>query len=66
MSQPFSMKEAERKVFRTVANDRLWGLLLGSFFLMFAIAPLLSVHIGDFWSSAVFLPVWGALYLVIQ
>jgi hypothetical protein len=33
---------------------------------MLAIAPLLSVHLGDFWSSAVFLPVYAALLVVIR
>ena len=26
---------------------------------MFVIAPYLSTSLGDFWSSAVFLPFWG-------
>lgn len=66
MSQQVSLKEAERKVFRTTANDGLWDVFLGSFFLMFAVAPYLSESLGDFWSSAVFLPLWGLVYLVIR
>jgi hypothetical protein len=33
---------------------------------MWAVAPFLSVYLGDFWSSAIFLPVWGVLYLVLR
>jgi hypothetical protein len=65
MSQQISLKEAERKVFRTASNDGLWDILLGCFFLMFAIAPFLSSSLGDFWSAAIFVPFWGVVYLVI-
>jgi hypothetical protein len=65
MSQPVSLKEAERKVFRTSYNDGLLDILMGCFFLIFVIAPFLSVSLGDFWSSAVFLPFWALVYLVI-
>jgi len=66
MSQSMDLKEAEKKVFRTVYNDGLWDVLLGCFFLMFAFAPYLSTIMGDFWSSAVFLPLWGLVYLAIR
>ena len=66
MSQPISLKEAERKVFRSTVNDGLWDIFLGIFFLEFVIAPYLSESLGDFWSSAVFLPVWAVVYLVIR
>ncbi len=66
MLQPISLKEAERKVFRTIYNDGLWDIFLGCFFLMFAIAPYLSPSLGDFWSSVVFLPFWGGVYLAIR
>ena len=65
MSQPRSLQEAEREVFRTVYQDGLWDLFLGCFMLLFALAPLLSVRLGDFWSSAVFLPFWGLVVLGI-
>jgi hypothetical protein len=65
VSQPKSLQEAERKVFRTVFQDGLWDLFLGCFMLLFALAPLLSVRLGDFWSSAVFLPFWGLVALAI-
>jgi MFS family permease len=65
MSQQISLKEAERKAFRATYNDGLWDIFLGCFFLMFAIGPFLSPSLGVFWSSAVFLPFWGLVFLVI-
>jgi hypothetical protein len=65
MSNPISLKEAERKVFKTSFDDGLWDIFLGCFFLMFAIAPLLSNRLGDFWSSVIFLPIWALVYLAI-
>jgi hypothetical protein len=65
MSQPISLKRAEQKVFRTIYNDGLWDIFLGCFFLVFAIAPYLSNSLGDFWSSMVFLPFWGVVYILI-
>ncbi len=66
MSYPISLKEAERKVFRSTVNDGLWDIFLGFFFLEFVIAPYLSESMGDFWSVAVFLPVWAVVYLAIR
>jgi hypothetical protein len=65
MSQRISLKEAERKAFRTTYNDGLWDIFLGCFSLMFVIGPYLSPSLGDFWSSAVFLPFWGLVFLGI-
>ena len=65
MSQQISLKDAERKVFRSTLSDGLWDVFLGCFALQFAIAPLLSIRMGDFWSSVVFLPFFGVVYLVI-
>ena len=65
MAQPISLKEAERKAFRTTHSDGLWDIFLGCFFLMFVIALYLSPSLGDFWSSVVFLPFLGLVYLVI-
>jgi hypothetical protein len=65
MSQPISLKDAERKVFITATNDGLWDILIGCFFLMFALAPLFSGSLGDFWSSVVFLPFWALVYGLI-
>lgn len=60
-----SIKEADRKVFRTSFDDGLVDILISSVVLAYVIAPLLSVYLGDFWSSAIFLPLWGAVYLII-
>ena len=65
MSQPISLREADRKVFRSAYSDGLWDIFLGCFFLMFAIGPYLSPSLGDFWSSVVFLPFWGVVFLVL-
>lgn len=66
MSQPVSLKAAERKVFTTMYNDGMLDIFIGSVFLIFAIAPLLSARLGDFWSSVVFLPFWAVIYLFIR
>ena len=65
MHPPVSLKSAERKAFQSTFADGLWDVFIGFFALEFAIAPLLSKYMGDFWSSAVFLPVFGVVYLVI-
>jgi hypothetical protein len=66
MFTQISLKEAERKAFKTTVDDGLWDILLGCYFLIFVIAPYLSVNLGDFWSSVVFLPFWGLIYLVVR
>jgi hypothetical protein len=65
MSHKISLKEAERKAFRSTFQDGLWDVFLGCFPLQFAIAPLLSTSMGDFLSVAVFLPFFGLVYLAI-
>ena len=66
MSQQISLKDAERKVFRTTYNDGLVDIFLGCFFLMFTFGPYLSLILGDFWSSVAFLPFWALVYLVLK
>ena len=61
-----SIKQAERQVYRSAFDDGLVDIFLSCFVLMWATAPSLSVYMGDFWSSAIFLPVWGLLYLVLR
>lgn len=61
-----SIKEADRQVFRSSFDDGLVDIFLSSVVLMWAVVPFLSVYLGDFWSSVIFLPVWGALYLVLR
>lgn len=65
MMQQMSLREAELKVFKTAHNDGLWDIFLGSVIMMFAIAPFLSASMGDFWSSAVFVPVWAVIFLTV-
>lgn len=65
MLNTLSLKDAERKVFRTTFLDGLWDIFIGCFFMQFALAPLLSNRMGDFWSSAVFLPIWAFLLILI-
>ena len=65
MSEKISLKEAERKVFHSAFADGLWDVLIGCFLLEFSIAPLLSESLGDFWSSMVFLPFFGLVYLAV-
>lgn len=66
MSQQISLKDAERKVFRTTYNHGLWDIFLGCFFLIFVIVPYLGPSLGDFWSSVVFIPFWGIICLMIH
>jgi hypothetical protein len=33
---------------------------------MFVIGPYLAPNLGDFWSTVVFIPFWGIVFLVIQ
>jgi hypothetical protein len=65
MSEHIDLKALERRAWRSVLQDGLWDILIGCFVLQLAIAPLLSRHLGDFWSSAVFLPFFALAYLVI-
>ena len=43
-----------------------WGLFLLSVVAMFALAPRLSGRLGEFWCQAVFLPIWVAVYALLQ
>jgi hypothetical protein len=65
MSQPISLKQAERRVFKTALNDGLLDVLIGSFVLMFAIGPLLSRSLGDLGSTVIFVPFWALIYIAI-
>ena len=59
-------KEIERKTFQTARDDGLLDVMMAAFVSMFALAPLWSEALGDFWSSAVFGPIWFAGYLVVR
>ncbi len=60
------LEALEQRTFRTVTDDGLWDVWIAAFFAMFAVAPLLSETMGDYWSVVIFLPVWLAVYLVIR
>ncbi|MDH3196826.1 MAG: hypothetical protein OEO21_01165 [Candidatus Krumholzibacteria bacterium] len=66
MSERISLKQAERRAFTAAFEDGLWDIFIGCVVSMFAIAPFLSARLGDFWSSAVFLPFFAAVFLVIR
>jgi hypothetical protein len=63
--EKISIYRADREVFRSAFDDGLVDILLSSFVLMWAVAPWLSESIGDFWSSAIFLPVWGLVLIAV-
>jgi len=66
MEQPVSLREAERRVFRTTLQHGLWDVLIGMVFVSFAVAPYLSgAGLGDFWASLVFLPFWAGVYIAL-
>ncbi len=60
------LRTEERNAFRSVTDTGLRDMMIASVVAMFAIAPLLSGRLGDFWSSAVFLPILAAVYLAIR
>ena len=66
MSKEISLKEAEKKVFRSAYDDGMWDILIGSVLFMMVIAPFLSTSLGDFWSAGVFVPVWALVYVAIR
>ncbi|MES0360420.1 MAG: hypothetical protein ABUK20_05850 [Anaerolineales bacterium] len=66
MSERIDLKEADRRVFTTSFDDGLVDIFISGVVLMLVIAPLLSVYLGDFWSSAIFLPFYGVIYMVIR
>lgn len=61
MNKTGSIDRLERTVFRMSQNDGLNDMFLGCLMSQMAIAPFLSSRLGDFWSSAVFLPLWFAV-----
>jgi hypothetical protein len=60
------LKIIERATYRASMDSGLWDAFLASIISMLAIAPLLSVHLGDFWASAVFLPFYAVILVVIR
>lgn len=60
-----SLKQAERKIISASFDDGLADIFISSVVLMFAVAPFLSKYLGDFWSSAVFVPFWGLVFIIL-
>ena len=65
MNNQISLKEAEQKVFVSFFQDGLVDIFLGFFFTQFIIPIYLSERLGDFWSSAVFIPILGLVFIVL-
>jgi hypothetical protein len=63
---PNDLKKAERAAFRAAFDIGVWDILIASVLSMFAIAPLLSGRLGDFWSTAVFIPVLAVVYVILR
>lgn len=66
MSENKTLKAVDRKIFKTYFEDGLLDFFLAAFVLMFAVGPLLSGTLGDFWSSFIFLPFFGVVYLILR
>jgi hypothetical protein len=65
MNDQISLKAVERKVFVSFFQDGLVDIFIGAFFTQFVFALYLSESLGDFWSSAVFVPIWGLLFVIL-
>jgi hypothetical protein len=66
VSKNKTLEDLDRKIFTAYFEDGLIDFGLVAFVLMFVIGPFLSVPLGDFWASAVFLPFWGVVYLILR
>lgn len=65
MVDKISLKEIEKNIFKRAVDDGLWDILIGCYFLNFGLALKLSESMGDFWSSAVTIPIFGLEFLAI-
>ncbi|MBN1266638.1 MAG: hypothetical protein JXA25_14175 [Anaerolineales bacterium] len=66
MSNQISLRDVEKKIYQSTFQDGLIEISLAAFLLMFALAPLLSEDLGDFWSSFIFLPLWAVVALAVR
>jgi MFS family permease len=66
MSTNKTLKAVDRKIFKSYFEDGLLDIFLAAWVLMFAVAPLLSGTLGDFWSSFIFFPFFGVVYLILR
>jgi len=65
MNKQLDLEEAERRLFSATFKDGLLDIMISAVLLMFSVAPLLSETLGDFWSSAVFVPFWALMFLIL-
>lgn len=65
MSQNISLQGVERKVFTTAFEDGLSDIFIAFILLSWAVAPVLSPTLGDFWSSAVVFGPWPFVFLAL-
>lgn len=65
MADHLTVDKADRRVYTASFEDGLVDIFLSSVVLMYAVAPFLSVYLGDFWSSAVFVPFWLGIFLLL-
>ena len=56
----------EKRATRAAADLGPWLLYLAGVAAMFLVASLLDDAVGEFWSYAIFLPIWGAAHGLIQ
>ena len=61
-----SLTDADRIVFSTFFGEGLVEISLAAILVVFSVAPLLSARLGDFWSSAIFVPFWLVVFLILR
>jgi len=66
MSDNKTLKAVDQKIFKSYFEDGLLDMFLAAFFLMFTVVLFLSVPLGDFWGTMIFLPFLGMVYLVLR
>jgi len=62
MNSQTSLKKLEQSIFLETLRDGVIDIKIGCLLLIFSVAPLLSSRLGEFWSSAIFLPIWLAVF----
>ena len=66
MSDNKTLKAIDQKIFKSYFEDGLLDMFLAAFFLLFTVVLFLSVPLGDFWGTMIFLPFLGMVYLVLR
>jgi hypothetical protein len=65
MSEQFSLKKTEKKVFTSNFQDGLTDIFLGCCILVFAVGPFITPYLGDFLGTVLFVPFWALLFLAL-